>query len=244
MEQKEFDAKITLIDYTHRAKEQLIFTKNTRLNMSASSFVDVVNMTEEDKLQELEYMSRTIPSSWEFVSYTFMVEKVTRAFTHQAVRTRPNSYAQQTMRILDMDGFTYHCSKNLDEKSAALYHETMKTIQANYDKMIDLGTAIEDARGILPTNIHTNICIRMNLRTLAEMASSRTGTRTQDEYRFVLNQMIDTVLATHPWASKFLFPKGRDKFDSLEKLINQTPDCDLKTNCKKDLDILRKDLAK
>jgi thymidylate synthase ThyX len=50
----------------------------------------------------LDYISKTIRSSWEFVDYTFQITGVTRAFTHQFVRTRTGSYAQQSQRSVDM----------------------------------------------------------------------------------------------------------------------------------------------
>ena len=237
------DLKVTLIDYTANAVEKLIFTKNTRLNMEANFIEEIKGWSEEKKMEALDYMSRTIPSSWEFVNYTFMIEKVTRGFTHQFVRTRQGSYAQQTMRILEMAKFTYHVPDGIREcpESVRVYARTMQAIQDGYDELLNLGRKPEDARGVLPTNIHTNICAQFNLRTLSEMARSRTGLRTQDEYRDVLNCMIDCVFVVHPWANKFLFPKGRGAFKNLEKLVENTRDCDLKDHCKKDLDILRKE---
>jgi hypothetical protein len=53
-------------------------------------------------LEELDYIAKTIRSSWEMVDYTFQITGVTRAFTHQFVRTRTGSYAQQSQRSVDM----------------------------------------------------------------------------------------------------------------------------------------------
>lgn len=244
--------KVTLIDHTSNAVEKLIFTKNTRLKMRAGFMEELKQKSEEEKIEELEYMSRTIPSSWEFVNYTFMIENVTRAFTHQFVRTRQGSYAQQTMRVLEMAGFSYHVPDGIYEHPGAFeeYCATMSKIQMSYDKLLKMGCKAEDARGILPTNIHTNICAQFNLRTLSEMARSRTGLRTQDEYRDVLNLMVDCIFAVHPWANLFLFPKGRDAFKNLETLITKLEelseqfypqDDELIALCKKDIDILRKE---
>ena len=242
------DLKVTLIDHTSDAVEKLIFTKSTRLEMSPNLLQEIKDKSEEEKMEALEYMSRTIPSSWEFVNYTFMIENVTRGFTHQFVRTRQGSYAQQTMRVLEMANFSYHIPDGIYSVPGAFetYKAVMKEIQSGYDRMIGLGCKPEDARGVLPTNIHTNICAQFNLRTLSEMAKSRTGTRTQDEYRCVFNCMVDCVLTAHPWAEKFLFPKGRSAFTNLEKLIKrqEKDSCGVSpefiNDCKKDLDLLRK----
>ena len=123
------------------------------------------------KMKELAYMANTIPSSWEFVHYTFLIENVTRAFTHQLVRTRTASFAQQTMRVLNVEGWTYSTGPTVidDQSNNAIYQNAMKDVSGAYDDLIKHGAAIEDARGILPTNIHTNIVMSANLRTITEM---------------------------------------------------------------------------
>jgi thymidylate synthase ThyX len=89
-------------------------------------------------------------------------------------------------------------------------------IRAAYRSLLELGLPAEDARGILPTNIATNICAKFNLRTLSELVQSRSGGRTQAEYRNVIDAMADAVLAVHPWAEPFLFRHGRNYFAELE----------------------------
>ena len=210
--------KVTLINYTQDAAELLLFTKSTRLSMSPSLMDEIRSWPAEKKLAELEYMSNTIPSSWEFVDYVFLVEGVSRAYTHQQVRTRAASYAQQTMRVLNMGEFDYVYTDRLQENPAAKAQidAALKAIKLAYNKVIELGLPAEDARGILPTNIATNIVCKFNLRTFADLVKSRTGGRTQSEYQKVVNAMADEVLAVHPWAEKFLFPQGRDYFAEIE----------------------------
>jgi flavin-dependent thymidylate synthase len=210
--------KVTLISHTQEAKELLIFTKSTRLTMSPNLMDEIRAWPEEKKLAELEYMANTIPSSWEFVDYVFMIEGVSRAFTHQFVRSRQGSYAQQTMRVLNMGEYDYvytdRVANNLDAFNVV--NIVNENIRAGYNALIELGIPAEDARGILPTNISTNIVAKFNLRAFVDLAKSRTGGRTQNEYQKVMNAMVDEVLAVHPWAEKFLFQQGRDYFAEIE----------------------------
>lgn len=129
--------------------------------------------------------------------------------------------AQQTMRLLNMEKFEYVTGPTIkrDEDATVIYDGAMDMIQNTYDKLIDMGVAVEDARGILPTNICTNIIAQFNLRTLAEMGKSRTGKRTQNEYRDVFDGMFSAVLEVHPWAKSFLCPKDQDRLKMLEDLI-------------------------
>lgn len=215
--------KVTLISHTQEAENLLIFTKSTRLNMSPGLMDDIRTWPEERKLKELEYMSKTIPSSWEFVDYTFLVEGVSRAYTHQQVRTRAASYAQQSMRVTNQSDFGYVYTENNQKDGAAEIeiNECLDFIKKTYDTLIRLGQATEDARGILPTNIATNIVCKFNLRTFVDLAKARTGGRTQGEYQRVVNAMVDEVLKVHPWTELFFFKHGRDYFKEIEEFAQR-----------------------
>jgi len=220
--------KVKLIDYTgignknkRFGAELLVFTKNTRLQMSPDLLDDISKWSDEKILKELEYMSNTIPSSWEMINYTFMINKCTRAFTHQLVRTRQGSYAQQTMRVLDVSGFGYEVGPTIqaDENLLEDYCDIMATLNIQYQDLIQNEAAIEDARGILPTNIHTNIVAKFNLRTLAELISKRSSPRVQGEYRDFIEQIRNCVLEVHPWAEVFLRNRKHDAAEKLDNFI-------------------------
>lgn len=180
-------------------------------------------------MQELEYMANTIPSSWEFVDYTFMIEEVTRAYTHQQVRTRTASFAQQTMRVLDVsegNGWNYLTGPSIagNEIFSTMYDGCMGHIASLYKFLIEHGAAIEDARGVLPTNILTNIVMKINMRNFVELIYKRSSPRVQGEYRDVLEAMKEAVLEVHPWISLFIdrtFDRAAAELD--EKISNIDP---------------------
>ena len=232
--------KVTLLNYTPDALDLLLYTKQTRLAQTPGLLDEIKGWPYERKMKELDYMLGTIHSSWEFVNYTFHIDGVTRAFTHQLVRTRHGSYAQQSQRTVDMSGFNYvrtgaleaiddmhetsttkidgiiggeeryrqwlgqHIAKYGDDNPVNWYDMTMDVINLGYQKMTELGVPPQDARGVLPTNIVTNIVAAFNLRTLSDMAKLRLCTRTQGEYQDVFRAMRAAVLAVHPWAEPFI----------------------------------------
>jgi thymidylate synthase (FAD) len=218
---------VQLIDYTGKGQADpaeyaaalLIFTKSTRLEMTPNLMNEIANTWTRQKIEtELRYMANTIPSSWEFVDYTFMISGVTRAFTHQFVRTRTASYAQQTMRVLDVKGWDYLTGPSIidNDDCHRIYDEAMKDIDQAYRSLILHGSKIEDARGVLPTNIKTNIVAKMNMRTFVEMTRKRRGSRTQGEYRDVLDGMAEAVREVHPWIDMFIerdFDKAADDLE-------------------------------
>ena len=203
--------KVELINATSDAVNLLLFTKNTRLMNDDDSYSKIVDWSDEKKQSELDYMLNTIRSSWEFIDYTFDVREVSRGFTHQFVRTRQASYAQQSQRTVDMGGFSYYTPDRFyepeNEHQKLIYDQAMETINMHYQQLRELGIPAEDARGILPTNIHTNIVAKFNLRTLSEMAKSRLSPRAQGEYQEVFKLMVKEVVKIHPWADPFLTPK-------------------------------------
>lgn len=187
--------------------ELLLFTKQTRLSMDNGLMEEVKAWPEEKKAKELAYMLDTIQSSWEFVDYVFSIEGVSRAFTHQFVRTRQGSYAQQSQRTVNMGEYDYiYTGASLENKEVAKQYAMVNdNIQASYNYLTtELKEPPQDARGILPTNISTNIIAKFNLRTISDMAKLRLCTRTQGEYQNIFREMRKAIIAVHPWTDKFI----------------------------------------
>lgn len=203
--------KVTLIDYTGahhpdvwHAAHLLIFTKNTRIKMSPDGLKEIESWEYAKKFAELEYMANTIRSSWEFLDYTFVLQDVTRSFTHQLVRTRTASFAQQTMQILDVSGFTVERPKKLPSMAEEAWEDAIHTTRTAYDTMLIAGATVEEARGLLPHAIHTNIVLKADLRTLVDLFHSRISPRNLGEFREVCVLMREAVLHVHPWSRVFL----------------------------------------
>jgi flavin-dependent thymidylate synthase len=242
--------KVTLFDFTgngcpdpaRHAANCLVFTKSTRLNMTPSLMLEIAEKSEEEILQELKIMSNTNPGSWEFVHLSFIVEGVTRGFTHQLVRTRQASYAQQTMRVLKMQKWKYETGPtikgNIDRE--VIYDYVMRTIDTGYQELIEQGAAIEDARGILPTNIRTNICMSINMRNFINLTRKRVSIRVQNEYRQVMDAMVMEIEKIYPWFYIFYKNDEIKARKDLQNMIyeNKNLSPEEKTEMIKKLDIL------
>lgn len=194
--------KISLISHTPDALNLLLRTKNTRLSHAD----DPATWDEAKKQEHLDYMHDTIKSSWEFIDYTFQIDEVTRVFTHQLVRTRTGSYAQQAMRVVDARAFPVLMPASIASHPdlADGWQEMADAMMGVYGSFIDHGIPAQDARGILPNNVLTSIMCKFNLRTLHDMAKLRLCTRTQGEYQDVFRAMRSAVIEVHPWAAPFL----------------------------------------
>lgn len=223
--------KVRLIDYTGAtgpgsyndpwyAAKLLIYTKSTRLEQGEETQAKINAMTYDEIMNELDYISKTIRSSWEMVDYTFEIKDVTRAFTHQLVRTRTASYAQQAQRVVDMSTFETLVPETVSNLPATLdqWETCMSMVSQTYRYLKDMGVPVQDCRGVLPTNVLTNIIMKVNLRTLADLLGKRKSLRAQGEYQSVAREMERRVLEVHPWTKPFLDPE-RTRTPALDALL-------------------------
>lgn len=145
----------------------------------------------------------------EFADFTFRVKGVSRALTHQLVRHRMASFAQRSQRYCVEDGFEYvtPASVKKDPQTAALYRETVETIQSAYLRLVEAGVPAEDARMLLPNACCSEICVKMNLRELIHFSNERLCACAQWEIRALAREMVKAVLEVAPELKAFLVPK-------------------------------------
>jgi len=137
----------------------------------------------------------------EHASFTFSIEGVSRAMTHQLVRHRIASYTQQSQRYVTYDTlekFVTPPSVANNAKSKRIFDETLENISETYKKLLSMGIPKEDARFILPNAAKTNIIVTMNARELRHFFNLRCCARSQWEIREVAIEMLKQAKKTAP----------------------------------------------
>lgn len=210
-----------LLFATPNAAQILVFTKQTRLEMTADLFESTLEKPTEALEADLQYMANTIPSSWEFVDLIFLLSDVSRAAAQQITRTRNASFAMQSLRIVDGAGLTYEnpFDEELQPDLFWQFDELVIHAQRGYTKLVDMGAAAQDARGVLPLNIHCNIVAKYNLRAFVELCQKRSSLRVQGEYADLVQQMKHQALVAWPWAAPFFVPKQDAAIKMLEEVV-------------------------
>jgi len=135
----------------------------------------------------------------EHASFTFSIEGVSRAMTHQLVRHRIASFTQQSQRYVTYDTLEkYVTPKSISENVEAkeVFDETLEKISETYQKLLNLGIKKEDARFILPNAAKTNIIVTMNARELRHFFNLRCCTRSQWEIREAAIEMLKQAKKT------------------------------------------------
>lgn len=243
---------VKLIEFTGKgrvneriyAARLLQFTKNTRLEMTPAAFEDFMaaKFDMAALYEELDYMGSTIASSWEFVDLTFAISGVSRACAQQITRTRTASYAMQSQRVTNMADVTCHVPASVPPEQLVHYQLALSTSLASYQKLVDAGVSLEDARGVLPMNTCSNLLAKYNFRAWVDLIRARDSLRVQSEYRDVIQGMREEVIKVWPWAKVFIVPKAEKAIALIEALAKELPQ-EQRTRLAKAADLIKKETA-
>jgi thymidylate synthase (FAD) len=223
MEIKEVKPSAKLIAYTktidNRGPEAVVAAaaKLCYSKTDASTLLD--NSTPEKDAAFIERLnSLGHESPYEHATFTFAIEGISRACSHQLVRHRIASYSQQSQRYVDLsDTFSVVVPDEIknDPKAYAVFMESIKKdiadyitikdeLTKKYDEVNDaqskasLKKAIENARYLLPNACETKVVMTMNARSLNNFFKERCCNRAQDEIRSLAYIMLDEVLDVAP----------------------------------------------
>lgn len=141
----------------------------------------------------------------EHVSFTFRVEGVSRALTHQWVRHRLCSFSQRSQRYVRENESSYimphmEYMGNTEKRNDAVkkFVAAMNIAWEAYNQLLDLGVRGEDARYVLPNACETKIVWTANARELRHFFKMRLDKHAQWEIRNMARLMYDEVMAVAP----------------------------------------------
>ena len=141
-------------------------------------------------------------STLEHASYTFAVDGVSRALTHQLVRHRIASFNQQSQRYVRFsDGVATVKPESVaaSEEASAVFDRAIDAAVEAYGKLLEAGVPAEDARYLLPNAAETKIVITMNVRELLHFFELRCCNRAQWEIREMAWKMLELARPTAPY---------------------------------------------
>lgn len=126
---------------------------------------------------EKECASFNIKELIEHIYFTFRVV-TDRGVTHELVRHRPCSFAQESTRYVNYkDGISIAIPSGYGAKPAyvqEVYQEAFETSERCYRELIEeYGESPQEARAVLPTQLKTEIVITTNLREYIHILNLR-----------------------------------------------------------------------
>ncbi len=142
--------------------------------------------------------SAKFPSVLEHVSFTFLIEGISRVTSHQLVRHRLASYTQESQRYAEV-GIEYVVPESVSlggfgERFRRAVEEAFRL----YKEMVEAGVPLEDARYVLPQAVTTRILMTVNLRELLHIACLRLAAKAQWEIRELVRRMLEEASRVVP----------------------------------------------
>lgn len=157
-------------------------------------------------------------SVFEHIYFTFKIEGISRACSHQLVRHRMCSFTQRSQRYCSEEDFMYVTPPTFND---GMFHNDIDNITDWYMYYQEKGIPNEDARYILPNACATSLYLSCNLRELIHICNERLCSRAQWEIRQLVEKMVELV---DPSLKFMLVPKCKSG-----RIICHTP-CNKKEN--------------
>ncbi len=155
------------------------------------------------RLAQLLADGKALPNALESVSMTFSFSGISRATTHQLVRTRVGAgFGQQGGRDNDWSNFNLRLPSTfsiLDDGYMNRIARLQNEMNNLYQAMLINGVPTQDARYILPMGLETALVGTYNLLALKGTLQRRLCNRMMWETNYVARRMADLAVEAFPW---------------------------------------------
>lgn len=148
-------------------------------------------VTDEQRRTAWDDMMKTVLSGpLEAMQFTFLIEGVDRAITHQLVRNRFAFVAQESLRFAVAEDWAQEiplppslAGMADDAPAVMLWRRGLNEAEDRYAALVAAGMPAEEARGLLPHAITTRLYVTWSMRSLLMEAGKRTCTQAQFPWR-------------------------------------------------------------
>lgn len=134
-------------------------------------------------------------SVFEHIYFTFKIEGISRACSHQLVRHRMCSFTQRSQRYCSETDTQVVTPLSVAEDIDVFdsFIDTISNSSLKYDYLVAMGVPKEDARYVLPNACCTDLYLSCNLRELIHICNERLCTKAQWEIRKLVQKMVELV---------------------------------------------------
>jgi len=134
------------------------------------------------------------------LGYTFAVERISRACSHQLVRHRVASFSQQSQRYITVRRLQERVvtPPSVEKAGGDEFKELVKEAGEAYQRLVDRGVPKEDARFVLPNAAETSLLMTMDGRSLLHFLGLRLCNRAQWEIRALADEMLGEARKAEP----------------------------------------------
>ena len=154
-----------------------------------------------------EMLEGGLQSALETQVIVFEVSGISRALTHQLVRTRKASFHQQSQRATYMGkhpDVRMPDSIMRNEKVRAAYEDAIAATHFAYEQATKADIAYQDARYILPEGTETYILCEYSILEFMKLYSYRACSMFLWEMVHTVREMKRVLVDAHPWIEPYI----------------------------------------
>lgn len=144
-------------------------------------------------------------SVFEHVSYTFLIDGVSRSFLAQITRHRMGSFTSASQHYQDYRD--YPCVVHMNLSKDALTEAACASAFDCYQRLIAANTPIEEARQVLPNAAAVNLLWTVNARSLINFLRQRLCNRNVAEMRIFAKKVLSRVRGNFPELFDYVGPQ-------------------------------------
>lgn len=193
--------KVRLLDYPDEKRMKLLLAKMVQATIGG-------NIDEEinEALGE-ELFKGGLQTGLEAFVVSYEISGVSRAFTHQFVRTRKAAYHQQSSRYTYMgDKFNVRMPQSIADNPEAkeVFENFVDVSRKTYAKLCELGIPFQDARFSCPVGLETYIIGEFPLKVFLDTYAYRGCPMFQWEITFVFQEMKRQLIEKLPFLEPYI----------------------------------------
>jgi thymidylate synthase (FAD) len=193
--------KVKLLHWPEKYDFQRLMTK-----ASVAVKGSIVEDDEVDEVLVEDIFKGGLNQSLEWITVVFECSGVSRSLTHQLVRTRKASFAQQSQRYADMGNFNARMPLEIASNPVAkeIWLHTINTSRLAYKMLADLGIPMQDVRSVTPTAIETYIICNYPLSEFLALYSYRACQMFFPEMVAIMGLMREVLIEKCPWLEEHI----------------------------------------
>ncbi len=154
----------------------------------------------KELLQSLPVSEVPMKNFLTHLSFTFAIEEISRACSHQLIRHRVASFSQQSQRYIQVKRLQEHVvtPPTVAEKAKESFDSFIGEASVTYAELVIGGVPREDARFVLPNAAETSLLMTMDGGSLMHLFGLRLCSRAQWEVRTIAEEMLRQVRSVEP----------------------------------------------
>lgn len=165
--------KVKLLSWSNNIEESII----AFVSQTWGAVFDLNDYSEQEisSIINLALNGQTLPLALESIQFTFQIDNLSRAISHQLVRVRiGSSFSQKGMSDTYYGDINYIIPASVEAAGKTKrYLELMKECSEFYNELFDAGVPFQDARYVIPHAATTSLVWSVNLLALKNFCNQR-----------------------------------------------------------------------